>query len=328
MNDHNSIANDLEEIKRYLNQKMDDEECYNFERILQQDPFLTEALEGIKPFKFSEIEKDIFGSKHLKSKRKINLKPLFYTFISLLFIGLIVLVIMNVKKPEPKNKEKGQQENIEEKLVFDREWQHQDSIKDTILNSNIDSTSANDDRLKEDIKREFLELEKNMPATTQKQLNTPKEVTTQKKDKTELETNKTQPLSDSNTQSNSVQLTEEPKMETKQPQILATTEDQPISNKTLSAAPIGGNSNYRSYIDNNIKYPDEIVNKTRETVKIKFIVSPTGEIKNFDLIKGPENVAFTNEAIRIIRSGPKWQPALKNGKPVEEEITLKINFKP
>ncbi len=91
--------------------------------------------------------------------------------------------------------------------------------------------------------------------------------------------------------------------------------------------PLGGSSLFKSYLDNNARYPESADSKRKEIVKIRFRVSKTGDPSNFFIERSPGD-AFSQEAIRLIKNGPKWSPQIKDGLPVDGEVSVRITFKP
>jgi TonB family protein len=62
-----------------------------------------------------------------------------------------------------------------------------------------------------------------------------------------------------------------------------------------------------------------LILKIEFTVRVDFTISKTGNPINIKVDKSPSE-EFTKEAIRIIDSGPRWSPKIKDGIPVEGEI--------
>jgi len=71
--------------------------------------------------------------------------------------------------------------------------------------------------------------------------------------------------------------------------------------------------------------PQGKVNST-EPVYVIFVVSKTGKIKNVK-VKDPVNPAIDAEAIRVVSSMPDWIPGKQNGKSVDVNMQLPIDFK-
>lgn len=93
------------------------------------------------------------------------------------------------------------------------------------------------------------------------------------------------------------------------------------------AYPEGGWQNYRKYLSKNLKYPLEAKNnKIEGRVGVEMVVDKKGELSEIKII---ESLGFgcDEEAIRLIKNGPKWHPALQRKKPVKQRIKLPIYFK-
>lgn len=89
----------------------------------------------------------------------------------------------------------------------------------------------------------------------------------------------------------------------------------------------GGEAEMYQFIKDNLRYPamdQEIGNQGR--VIIRFVVSKTGEIMNVELMKGVSQ-GCDKEAMRVVKSMPKWIPGRQNGDAVQVYFTLPIVFK-
>ena len=89
----------------------------------------------------------------------------------------------------------------------------------------------------------------------------------------------------------------------------------------------GGNSEMYKFIADNLKYP--VVDQEmgiQGRVTVRFVVSKTGEITNLELIKGISPTC-DKEALRVIKSMPKWVPGKQSGNPVQVYFTMPIVFK-
>jgi TonB family protein len=91
----------------------------------------------------------------------------------------------------------------------------------------------------------------------------------------------------------------------------------------------GGVDSLTSFISRNLKYPVwEREHKIEGKVFVNFVVDKNGKIKNPKIIhtvKGSKNLDI--EVIRVIQSMPDWIPGQHNGKKVDVEFNLPINFK-
>jgi TonB family protein len=81
------------------------------------------------------------------------------------------------------------------------------------------------------------------------------------------------------------------------------------------------------FITKNLEYPQEAIEQKQEDrVFLLFCVLETGEISNIKVLRGKYE-KLNNEAVRIIKLMPKWEPAFNNGKPICHKYVLPIEFK-
>lgn len=87
-----------------------------------------------------------------------------------------------------------------------------------------------------------------------------------------------------------------------------------------------GQDGFRTWIGNNLQYPEIAAeNGISGRVFVKFVVEPDGSISNVQLVRGVDP-ALDKEAIRVVKSSPKWAPGKQRGKPVRVSFTFPINF--
>ena len=89
----------------------------------------------------------------------------------------------------------------------------------------------------------------------------------------------------------------------------------------------GGMDALFEFIRTNVKYPAEALSKKIEgKVIVRFVVNKDGSIGRFKVIsKTPE--ILNKEALRVVRSMPKWKAGKKDGKVVNVEFVLPVAFK-
>lgn len=97
----------------------------------------------------------------------------------------------------------------------------------------------------------------------------------------------------------------------------------------VSAEFPGGEAELRKFISTNIHYPPSALkNKLEGKCYIQFIVEKNGRVSNPRVMRGvpdcPECVA---EALRVIRTMPKWKPGEVDGKAVRSNFNLPVMFK-
>jgi TonB family protein len=90
---------------------------------------------------------------------------------------------------------------------------------------------------------------------------------------------------------------------------------------------IGGQSEMIKFIKNNLKYPSEAkINKTTGTVYVSFIVETNGTLTNFKILKDIGD-GCGEEAIRVIKTMPKWKPGEKeDGTKVRAGYNVSIEY--
>ncbi|WP_210519540.1 TonB family protein [Hymenobacter terricola] len=88
----------------------------------------------------------------------------------------------------------------------------------------------------------------------------------------------------------------------------------------------GGEAAYRKYIGQNAHFPEELLAKAVSgTVYVSFVVDEQGRITDAEVARGCGN-AFDQEALRIIRLMPWWNPGTMAGKPVRVSRILPVPF--
>ncbi len=88
----------------------------------------------------------------------------------------------------------------------------------------------------------------------------------------------------------------------------------------------GGDLGLRKYIASHVKYP----NVARESgiegkVYLRFCVTSTGAVSKVTVLR-PVDPLLDKEAVRVIKSLPKWSPGEQRGKKVSVWYTVPINF--
>lgn len=93
--------------------------------------------------------------------------------------------------------------------------------------------------------------------------------------------------------------------------------------------PEGGMSAFYKYLGSNIQYP-AMAREAGISGKcfLRFVVSETGQISDVQVAKGvPGCPDCDKEAIRVIKTYPKWKVGKQNGRPVKVFLSLPISFK-
>lgn len=89
----------------------------------------------------------------------------------------------------------------------------------------------------------------------------------------------------------------------------------------------GGDKALREYILNNIKYPEVArTSGITGTVYVQFVVEKNGSISDVKVVRGIGG-GCDEEAVRVVKSMPKWKPGKQRGVPVRVYFTLPIELK-
>ena len=89
----------------------------------------------------------------------------------------------------------------------------------------------------------------------------------------------------------------------------------------------GGQIAMMKYIMENIKYPKQAMKEgIQGRVTVSFIVEKDGRVSNVRLLRSVQS-ALDKEAIRVVKSMPKWTPGKHNGKSVRVRFNLPVMFK-
>ena len=80
------------------------------------------------------------------------------------------------------------------------------------------------------------------------------------------------------------------------------------------------------WIAKNVKYPQIAAeNNIQGKVFMNFVIEKDGSITDVKVLRGVDP-ALDKEAIRVIKSMPKWKPGKQRGKPVRVSFNLPITF--
>lgn len=104
-------------------------------------------------------------------------------------------------------------------------------------------------------------------------------------------------------------------------------DEQPIFTVVEQQASFpGGPTKLYEYLAKNIKYPQQARETgTQGKVYLTFVVERDGSITDIKILRDIGS-GCGEEAIRVVKSMPKWQPAKQRGKVVRQQFNLPVNF--
>ncbi|MFO7827971.1 MAG: energy transducer TonB [Bacteroidales bacterium] len=112
---------------------------------------------------------------------------------------------------------------------------------------------------------------------------------------------------------------EEEEEEVNEQEVFFVVEDMPTFQGQSSDA-------FRTYIQQNLRYPTIAQeNGISGRVYVQFDISPEGNVTNVNVVRGVDP-SLDKEAVRVVKSSPKWNPGKQRGRPVRVRFTFPIVF--
>lgn len=104
-------------------------------------------------------------------------------------------------------------------------------------------------------------------------------------------------------------------------------EDEPVIIAETMPTFQGGDVNvFARWCGKNIVYPPVAVdNGSQGRVTVQFVVERDGSVSRVTVLRGVDKY-LDEEAIRVVKSAPKWKPGENRGKPVRVYVQVPINF--
>lgn len=101
----------------------------------------------------------------------------------------------------------------------------------------------------------------------------------------------------------------------------------PISFAEIMPQFPGGEAEMMNFIGKSLRYPVvDQENGTQGRVTVRFVVTKTGDIDQVEVLRGVSPTC-DREAMRVVKSMPRWIPGKQNGKPVAVYFTLPVAYK-
>ncbi len=90
----------------------------------------------------------------------------------------------------------------------------------------------------------------------------------------------------------------------------------------------GGQQALFKYLSENVKYPVIAQeNGIQGRVICQFVVNKDGSIVDVNVVRSGGDASLDKEAVRVIKSMPKWKPGKQRGKAVRVKYTVPVNFR-
>lgn len=89
----------------------------------------------------------------------------------------------------------------------------------------------------------------------------------------------------------------------------------------------GGDAGLFNFISTNLHYPKKAEQQgVQGRVLVRFAIDPDGRVRDVEVVESLDRY-LDAEAARVVKSLPKFKPAINDGKPVKFFYTLPVNFK-
>ncbi|MBR5652638.1 MAG: energy transducer TonB [Prevotella sp.] len=87
----------------------------------------------------------------------------------------------------------------------------------------------------------------------------------------------------------------------------------------------GGQEAMLQFLKENLLWPD-VEADVQGRVIVTFVVETDGSLTDLKVVRGLDP-AFDKEALRIVKSMPKWIPGTQNGQPIRVRYSVPVTFK-
>ncbi|MDO4770720.1 energy transducer TonB [Porphyromonas sp.] len=89
----------------------------------------------------------------------------------------------------------------------------------------------------------------------------------------------------------------------------------------------GGEVEMMKFLQKNVVYPTIAQeNGIQGRVSVGFVVEKDGSVSDVKVLRGVDP-SLDKEAVRVVKSMPKWKPGMQTGKPVRCRFTIPVNFR-
>jgi hypothetical protein len=311
----------LKDFITYHKGEMKSRERNSFERELQKDPFGDEAEEGYSKLSAEIIKNDIsLLQKRMTNRLKQRRTIVFYRIAAAVTVLIVVSGILFVT--QKKDKPLTISENlIEKKVITPLTIRTPEPIKRSsvtkddktnVVTAPVMEKSKADDQLAadeyEETQVEITQNEEPVQAMSKvsEGLVAEKAISTSGED-----------VKRSATIENNIDLV--------RPASIPNAAKSKSLSEYLPAQPVVGLDSFNLYIEKNIRYP--VAKESEEkVVALSFTVKTDSTILDIKIITSPGS-AWAEEAIRLLKNGPIWEPALENGMPKEDQASVRIIFR-
>ncbi len=105
-------------------------------------------------------------------------------------------------------------------------------------------------------------------------------------------------------------------------------DDQPFIKVEKMPSFQGGDLNkFRNWVQERVRYP-QIAQENGVSAKVvlSFVVEKDGTLTNIEVLQSPDR-SLADEAVRVLKTSPKWEPGQQRNQPVRVKYTLPVDFR-
>ena len=105
-------------------------------------------------------------------------------------------------------------------------------------------------------------------------------------------------------------------------------DDQPFIKVEKMPSFQGGDLNkFRNWVQERVRYPQIAQeNGVSGKVVLSFVIEKDGTLTNIEVLQSPDR-SLADEAVRVLKTSPKWEPGYQRNQPVRVKYTLPVDFR-
>ena len=105
-------------------------------------------------------------------------------------------------------------------------------------------------------------------------------------------------------------------------------EDQPfLVAETMPSFQGGDLNTFRNWVQQNVKFPTiALENGIQGRVVLSFVIEKDGRLTNIQVLQTPDR-SLSEEAVRVLKTFPKWSPGKQRNQVVRVKYTLPVDFR-
>lgn len=84
---------------------------------------------------------------------------------------------------------------------------------------------------------------------------------------------------------------------------------------------------FRTWVQKRIRHPKlALINGVPGRVVVSFVIDTTGRLTQIHILQSPDR-SLSDEAVRVLKRSPRWEPGQRNGRKVPIKYTMPVDFR-